>query len=143
MPSPLVNKQKSVAVIGGGPAGLMAAEVLVKTGVQVDLYDAMPSAGRKFLVAGKGGLNLTHSEPFEQFLEHYGDRKKEIEPWLRLFGPEQVGHGAQGLGIETFTGSSKRVFPVGMKSTPLLRAWMRQLREAGVVFHFRNSWKGW
>ncbi len=94
-------------------------------------------------MAGKGGLNLTHSEPFDQFLARYGERKVEIEPWLRPFGPEEVRQWAQGLGVETFTGSSKRVFPVEMKSTPLLRAWMRRLREAGVIFHFRHIWKGW
>ena len=135
--------ENCVAVIGGGPAGLMAAEVIRGKGVEVHLYESMPSAGRKFLVAGKGGLNLTHSEPFDQFLASYRERKVEIEPWLRAFGPEEVRQWAQGLGVETFVGSSKRVFPVGMKSTPLLRAWIQRLREAGVVFHLRHTWKGW
>ncbi len=108
-------------IIGAGPAGLMAAETLINSGVRVDLYDAMPSAGRKFLVAGKGGLNLTHSEPFEQFLSHYGDRREQLEPLLRLFGPEQLRGWAASLGMETFVGTSNRVFPLGMKSAPLLR----------------------
>lgn len=134
---------KSAALIGGGPAGLMAAEMLVQAGVQVDLYDAMPSAGRKFLVAGKGGLNLTHSEPFEQFLDHYGKRRAQLEPMLRLFGPDELCAWAAGLGVETFVGSSNRVFPVGMKSAPLLRLWLARLRASGLTFHFRHTWLGW
>jgi uncharacterized flavoprotein (TIGR03862 family) len=134
---------KSAAVIGGGPAGLMAAEMLVQAGAQVDLYDAMPSAGRKFLVAGKGGLNLTHSEPFEQFLGHYGKRRAQLEPLLRLFGPDELRLWAAGLGVETFVGSSNRVFPVGMKSAPLLHLWLARLRTSGVTFHFRHTWLGW
>ncbi len=136
-------QRKLVALIGGGPAGLMAAEVLVQAGAQVDLYDAMPSAGRKFLVAGKGGLNLTHSEPFEQFLEHYGMRRAQLEPMLRLFGPDELRLWAAGLGVETFVGSSNRVFPVGMKSAPLLRLWLARLRTSGIIFHFRHTWLGW
>ncbi len=134
---------KSAALIGGGPAGLMAAEILVQAGMQVDLYDAMPSAGRKFLVAGKGGLNLTHSEPFEQFLGHYGKRRAQLEPMLRLFGPDELRTWAAGLGVKTFVGSSNRVFPVGMKSAPLLRLWLARLRDSGVIFHFRHTWLGW
>ncbi len=134
---------KSAALIGGGPAGLMAAEVLVRGGIQVDLYDTMPSAGRKFLVAGKGGLNLTHSEPFDQFLDHYGMRRAQLEPLLRLFGPDELRAWAAGLGVETFVGSSNRVFPVGMKSAPLLRLWLARLRASGVIFHFRHEWTGW
>ena len=133
----------NAAVIGAGPAGLMAAEVLSRGGANVDLYEAMPSAGRKFLVAGKGGLNLTHSEPFDQFLTHYGDRQKQIEPLLRAFGPDDLRQWASELGIETFIGSSTRVFPVGMRSTPLLRLWLARLRAAGVTFHFRHKWIGW
>ena len=133
----------STAIIGGGPAGLMAAEVLIQGGAQVDLYEAMPSAGRKFLLAGKGGLNLTHSEPFEQFLARYGDRRQQIEPLLRDFGPEALRLWASGLGVETFVGTSGRVFPVGMKSTPLLRLWLARLRSSGVTFHFRHEWTGW
>jgi uncharacterized flavoprotein (TIGR03862 family) len=143
MGSPLTNDHRSVAVIGGGPAGLMAAEVLATFGVQVHLYDAMPSAGRKFLVAGKGGLNLTHAEPFEEFLSRYGDRRMQIEPLLRGFGPDELRAWAAGLGVDTFVGSSGRVFPVGMKSAPLLRLWLTRLRASGVIFHFRHEWTGW
>lgn len=134
---------QSAAIIGGGPAGLMAAEVLVQGGARVDLYDAMPSAGRKFLVAGKGGLNLTHSEPFEQFITRYGDRCRQIEPLLRDFEPADLRRWAAELGIETFVGTSGRVFPVGMKSTPLLRLWLARLRSSGVTFHFKYKWTGW
>jgi predicted flavoprotein YhiN len=107
---------KKVAVIGGGPAGLMAAEVIRAHGVALDVYDAMPSVGRKFLMAGRGGLNLTHSEPFEKFISHYGNRKQQIEKWLMDFGPDELRAWARGLGIESFVGTSGRVFPVGMKS---------------------------
>ncbi len=133
----------AVAVIGGGPAGLMAGETLSRAGLPVDLYEAMPSAGRKFLVAGKGGLNLTHSEPFEQFLERYGSRRAQFEPLLQAFGPAEMRAWAKDLGVETFIGSSGRVFPVGMKSAPLLRAWIQRLRAAGVQLHFRHKWRGW
>ena len=132
-----------VAVIGGGPAGLMAAEVLIKGGARVDLYDGMPSVGRKFLVAGKGGLNLTHAESREQFLSHYGTRRKKLEPLLDEFGPDELRNWAHGLGIETFVGTSGRVFPIGMKSGPLLRAWLSRLRKSGVIFHMRHKWCGW
>jgi hypothetical protein len=133
----------SVAIIGGGPAGLMAAEILSQRGVKVDVYDSMPSVGRKFLVAGKGGLNLTHSEPFEQFVSRYGSRKKEIEKWLMDFTPDDLREWARGLGIETFVGTSGRVFPVGMKTSPLLRAWLKRLDDLGVTFHLRHKWNGW
>jgi len=121
----------------------MAAEVLTRAGWQVDLYDAMPSVGRKFLVAGKGGLNLTHSEPFTRFLARYGARRPYLEPLLRDFGPEQVRLWVHGLGIETFVGTSGRVFPVGMKTAPILRAWLERLHTSGVIFHFRHKWLGW
>ncbi|MBI4989947.1 MAG: TIGR03862 family flavoprotein [Rhodocyclales bacterium] len=134
---------RSVAVIGGGPAGLMAAEALSRAGVQVDLYDAMPSVGRKFLLAGKGGLNLTHAEPREPFLSRYGERRAQIEPLLDAFGPEALRAWARGLGIETFVGSSGRVFPVEEKAAPLLRAWLHRLRESGVRLHARHRWLGW
>ena len=133
----------SVAIIGGGPAGLMAAEVLSQRGVKVDVYDSMPSVGRKFLVAGKGGLNLTHSEPFEQFVSRYGKRRAQIEPLLKNFGPEELRQWARGLGIETFVGTSGRVFPAGMKTSPLLRAWLKRLNDLGVTFHLRHKWRGW
>lgn len=134
---------KTVAIIGGGPAGLMAAEVIRARGVAVDVYDAMPSVGRKFLMAGRGGLNLTHSEPFEKFVARYGKRRARIEPLLRSFGPDELREWARGLGIESFVGTSGRVFPVGMKTSPLLRAWLRRLDEAGVQFHLSHKWRGW
>src|SRR6476469_2806586 len=114
--------EKSVAIIGGGPAGLMAAEIISAHNVNVDVYDSMPSLGRKFLMAGKGGLNLTHSESFEQFAARYGKRRANIEPLLNVFGPEALRQWVRGLGIETFVGTSGRVFPAGMKASPLLRA---------------------
>ena len=132
-----------VAVIGGGPAGLMAAEVLSQSGIPVDLYDAMPSLGRKFLMAGKGGLNLTHSEPLEAFLCRYGARRVAIEPLLRAFGPDDLRAWARDLGVDTFVGSSGRVFPTEMKAAPLLRAWLHRLRGAGVRSHVRHRWLGW
>ena len=134
---------KTVAIIGGGPAGLMAAEVLSRANVRVDVYDAMPSLGRKFLMAGKSGLNLTHSEPFEAFIERYGKRKAEVATWLRDFTPDDLRAWARELGVETFVGTSGRVFPVGMKDSPLLRAWLKRLDEAGVQFHLRHRWLGW
>ena len=138
---------RSVAVIGAGPAGLMAAEALgqggVRLGIKVDVYDAMPSLARKFLQAGKGGLNLTHSEPREAFLSRYGSRRAQIAPLLQDFGPQALRDWAQGLGIETFVGSSGRVFPRGMKAAPLLRAWLHRLRLDGVSIHVRHRWCGW
>ena len=137
-----------VVVIGGGPAGLMAAEVLSGAGLQVDLYDAMSSVGRKFLLAGKGGMNLTHSEPADRFAQRYGERRQQIEDLLRDFGAGAVRGWAQGLGVETFVGSSGRVFPTDMKAAPLLRAWLQRLRHPagggpGVRFHMRHRWLGW
>ena len=132
-----------VAIIGGGPAGLMAAEVLVQGGVQVELFDAMPSVGRKFLLAGVGGMNITHSEPFEAFLSRYGARVPDIQPLLEAFPPAVLRDWIHGLGIETFVGSSGRVFPKEMKAAPLLRAWLHRLRESGVRMHMRHGWLGW
>ncbi|MCP9449813.1 MAG: NAD(P)/FAD-dependent oxidoreductase, partial [Nitrospira sp.] len=103
-----------VAVVGGGPAGLMAAETAVAGGAQVDLYDAMPSVGRKFLLAGKGGLNLTHAEPLETFLSRYGSRRAQLAPIVRSFGPDAIREWASGLGIRTFIGTSRRIFPADM-----------------------------
>ena len=134
---------RTVAIIGGGPAGLMAAEVLSRGGVRVDLYDAMPSVGRKFLMAGKGGMNITHSEPREPFLSRYGARRAQIAPLIEAFGPEALREWMHGLGVESFVGSSGRVFPRDMKAAPLLRAWLHRLREAGVHFHMRHRWLGW
>jgi hypothetical protein len=138
-----LNKPFSVAIIGGGPAGLMAAEVLCQGGVKVDLFDAMPSVGRKFLMAGKGGMNITHSEPLRAFAGRYGSREKNIAPLLESFNPEALRAWIHTLGIETFVGSSGRVFPREMKAAPLLRAWLHRLREAGVSFHMRHRWLGW
>jgi uncharacterized flavoprotein (TIGR03862 family) len=134
---------KKVAIIGGGPAGLMAAEVLIGAGVAVDVFDAMPSVGRKFLLAGKGGMNLTHAEPAESFLSRYGARRAHIAPLLEGFGPQALRDWVHRLGIETFVGSSGRVFPKDMKAAPLLRAWLHRLREAGVRLHMRHRWQGW
>lgn len=133
----------TAAIIGGGPAGLMAAEVLSQHGVQVDVYDAMPSVGRKFLMAGKGGMNITHSEPTEPFLSRYGERRENIAPLLEDFSPEALRTWIHDLGIDTFIGSSGRVFPTDMKAAPLLRAWLHRLRESGVRFHMRHRWLGW
>jgi hypothetical protein len=133
---------KTVAIIGGGPAGLMAAEVLSGHGVQVDVYDSMPSLGRKFLMAGKSGLNITHSEPFEKFVSRYGNRKQEIGKWLLDFTPDNLREWARELGVETFVGTSGRVFPKEMKASPLLRMWLKRLDEAGVKVHLRNTLVG-
>ncbi|KQW36898.1 TIGR03862 family flavoprotein [Rhizobacter sp. Root404] len=138
-----LNSPRRVAVVGGGPAGLMAAEVLAAGGVRVDLFDAMPSVGRKFLLAGKGGLNLTHSEPLDPFLDRYAARRPALDPLLRGFGPAELRAWALGLGVSTFVGSSGRVFPTDLKAAPLLRAWLHRLRAAGVVFHMRHRWAGW
>ncbi|MEZ0605882.1 TIGR03862 family flavoprotein [Paraburkholderia sp. IW21] len=140
--SPSLNSPR-VAIIGGGPAGLMAAEALAQQGVQVDVYDAMPSVGRKFLMAGKGGMNITHSESLEPFLLRYGARRQQIAPLLDAFGPDALRAWLHGLGVETFVGSSGRVFPTDMKAAPMLRAWLHRLREAGVRFHMRHKWTGW
>jgi uncharacterized flavoprotein (TIGR03862 family) len=133
----------NIAIIGGGPAGLMAAEVLSQPGLEIHLYDAMPSVGRKFLLAGIGGLNLTHAEPFNDFVVRFGTRQSEIMPLLKRFTPQMVRDWAHDLGIETFVGSSQRVFPLEMKAAPLLRAWLHRLRTAGVMFHTRHRWYGW
>jgi len=137
------NKPYSVAVIGGGPAGLMAAEVLCQGGVRVDVFDAMPSVGRKFLMAGKGGMNITHSEPLPSFTARYGSRQENMTPLLDTFSPQALREWIHTLGIETFVGSSGRVFPREMKAAPLLRAWLHRLREAGCSFHMRHRWLGW
>lgn len=133
----------TVVIIGGGPAGLMAAEAAVTAGANVELYDAMPSVGRKFLLAGKGGLNLTHSEPMESFLSRYGTRRAVLEPAIRSFPPAALRAWARKLGVDTFVGTSGRIFPRDLKAAPLLRAWLRRLRHAGVQFHVRHRWRGW
>lgn len=134
-------------IIGAGPAGLMAAEVLAAAGAQlgitVEVFDAMPSAGRKFLMAGKSGLNLTHAESGDKFVSRYGERRDWVAPWLHDFDAAALRVWARGLGVETFVGSSGRVFPTDMKAAPLLRAWLHWLRAAGVRFHMRQRWRGW
>ena len=132
----------TLVVIGGGPAGLMAAEVLARAGIGVDVFDAMPSLGRKFLMAGKGGMNISHAEPFAGFCSRYGTRASTLTPLLSEFGPEAVRVWMHDLGIESFVGSSQRIFPVGMKAAPLLRAWLHRLRGNGVRFHVRHRWCG-
>jgi uncharacterized flavoprotein (TIGR03862 family) len=134
---------QTVAIIGGGPAGLMAAEVLSQAGFRVDIYDAMPSVGRKFLLAGVGGMNITHSEAYTAFLSRYAERAPMIAPLLRSFGADALCEWIHELGIQTFVGSSGRVFPTDMKAAPLLRAWLKRLRDAGVVIHTRHRWLGW
>ena len=121
----------------------MAAEMLAHAGIPVDLYDAMPSVGRKFLQAGVGGLNLTHSEPDAAFRARYGAGRPFVSPWLDVFGAGALRSWAEALGVETFVGSSGRVFPKQMKAAPLLRAWLKRLRGAGVMFHLRHRWRGW
>ena len=132
-----------VAIIGGGPAGLMAAEVLAQGGVRVELFDAMPSVGRKFLLAGVGGMNITHSEPKDTFIGRYGERQAEVATLLHEFDADALRTWIHGLGIDTFVGTSGRVFPSDMKAAPLLRAWLRRLRELGVTIHTRSRWLGW
>lgn len=136
----------SVAIVGGGPAGLMAAEVLSRAGHAVHLFDAMPTVGRKFLLAGIGGLNLTHAEPMPAFVQRYGAHSAWCETWLQALSPSAVRDWAHGLGVETFVGSSQRVFPQDMKAAPLLRAWLHRLRHPDqgvpVTFHMRHRWNG-
>jgi uncharacterized flavoprotein (TIGR03862 family) len=136
-------EEVSIAIIGGGPAGLMAAEVLAAAGHAVTVFDAKPSVGRKFLLAGKGGLNLTHSEPFGPFVDRFGARAAQVEPLLRGFDADALRRWAAGLGVETFVGTSGRVFPKDLKAAPLLRAWLHRLRAAGVKFAMRHRWTGW
>ncbi len=132
-----------VAIVGGGPAGLMVAQVLAEAGVVADVYDAMPSVGRKFLLAGRGGLNLTHAEPRAALLSRYPDLHADLRQALSAFDGQAVRDWAHALGIETFVGSSGRVFPTEMKAAPLLRAWLQRLRALGVRLHMRHRWTGW
>lgn len=132
-----------VAVIGAGPAGLMAAEALAQAGVAVQVFDAMPSVGRKFLLAGVGGMNITHSEAYPAFVSRYAERRDEIDELLQDFDATALRQWIHGLGVDTFVGSSGRVFPTDMKAAPLLRAWLKRLRESGVVIHTRHRWLGW
>ncbi|HRQ63651.1 MAG TPA: TIGR03862 family flavoprotein [Xanthomonadaceae bacterium] len=132
-----------LVVIGGGPAGLMAAEVARAAGLDVELYDRMGSVGRKILIAGKGGLNLTHSEPLPRFLARFGARAGEVSRWLERFPPTALREWAQGLGVGTLVGSSGRVFPSDLKAAPLLRGWVGRLRAQGIRFHMNHRWTGW
>src|SRR5579863_7197102 len=135
--------QTQVVVIGAGPAGLMAAEVLALGGARVTVYDAMPSVGRKFLMAGRGGLNLTHSEPLSAFLKPYREAMPQLAAAIEAFAPDRLRAWCEELGQETFVGSSGRIFPKSLKASPLLRAWLRRLDAAGVRFSLRHRWTGW
>jgi uncharacterized flavoprotein (TIGR03862 family) len=137
------SPSNNVAVIGAGPAGLMAAEVLAQGGADVTVYDAMPSAGRKFLMAGRGGLNLTHSEPLPQFLARYREASPHLKAAIEAFPPSALRDWSEALGQETFVGSSGRVFPKAFKASPLLRAWLRRLDAMGVRLALRHRWTGW
>jgi uncharacterized flavoprotein (TIGR03862 family) len=143
MPTLPSLSDKSVAIIGGGPAGLMAAELISQSGAKVNVYDAMPSVGRKFLIAGKGGLNITHSDPYDVFLSRYSSHSTYIKPMLDRFDAEALKAWVHELGIKTFVGSSGRIFPAEMKAAPLLRAWLHRLRQSSVTFHVRHQWSGW
>jgi hypothetical protein len=138
-----ISSPYRVAVIGGGPAGLMAAEVMAQNGLAVTVFDRMPSLGRKLLMAGRGGLNITHSEPMARFLPRYGEAADWMAPWLAAFPPEEVREWCAGLGQPTFVGSSGRIFPTAMKASPLLRAWIRRLEGLGVTLVTRAEWTGW
>jgi uncharacterized flavoprotein (TIGR03862 family) len=139
--SPLSKSQ--LVVIGAGPAGLMAAEVLAQGGAHVTVYDAMPSAGRKFLMAGRGGLNLTHSEPLPAFLARYREAMPQLAAAIEVFPPDRLREWCEALGQPTFVGSSGRIFPKALKASPLLRAWLRRLDASGVQFSLRHRWTGW
>lgn len=138
-----MSASPSIHIIGAGPAGLMAAEVLARAGARVTVHERMPSVARKFLMAGRGGLNLTHSEPVERFGTRYGAAAEGVAPWLAAFSPADLTAWAEGLGQETFTGTSGRVFPKAMKASPLLRAWLGRLAELGVEIRTRSRWTGW
>ncbi len=134
---------KEVIVVGAGPAGLAAAELLAQAGVGVTIHERMPNPARKFLLAGRGGLNLTHSEPLDAFLDRYENAREHLEPTIRAFTPDNLRQWCEGLGIETFVGSSGRIFPTQMKASPLLRAWLARLGELGVRLEARSRWTGW
>jgi uncharacterized flavoprotein (TIGR03862 family) len=133
---------QSAAVIGGGPSGLMAAETLLQNGISVDLYEAKPSVGRKFLMAGKSGLNITHAENLDDFLNKYQSDRFFLEPYVNQFRPHSIREWVEDLGIDTFEGSSNRVFPKVMKASPLLRNWLRRLNHSGLKVHLNHKWLG-
>ena len=133
----------SAAVIGGGPGGLMAAEVLARAGASVTVYEHMPSMGRKFLIAGRGGLNITHSEPLEQFMTRYGDKQDALAQSVSAFPPEAIQAWCEGLSQKTFVGSSGRVFPLGFRATELLRSWLVELETLGISLQTSHRWLGW
>ncbi|KLK95033.1 NAD(FAD)-utilizing dehydrogenase [Microvirga vignae] len=139
----LPSSSPQAAIIGGGPAGLIAAETLARAGVAVTVYDRMPSVGRKFLMAGRGGLNLTHSEDFERFVTRYAEAEPILRPLIEAFRPEDLRAWCEGLGEATFVGSSGRVFPKSFKASPLLRAWLTRLEDLSVRFALRHTWQGW
>jgi uncharacterized flavoprotein (TIGR03862 family) len=139
---PLAKSNINIAIIGGGPSGLMMAENLSAHGFLIDLYERMPSVGRKFLMAGRGGLNLTHSEPLASFISRYGNRSAELRPMIESFTPKDLRDWADSLGAETFVGSSGRIFPKALKASPLLRAWLIRLKTQGVRLHVRHDWLG-
>ncbi|MGD9705511.1 MAG: NAD(P)/FAD-dependent oxidoreductase [Acidimicrobiia bacterium] len=136
-------RHRDVAIVGGGPGGLMAAEVLARAGATVTVYERMPSVGRKLLLAGRGGLNLTHSEPLDRLLDRYGTARERLEPALRAFPPTSLRAWSAALGQQTFVGSSGRVFPEAFRATPLLRAWLARLHQLGVSILLRHTWQGW
>ena len=140
---PAASSLPGLAIIGGGPAGLMAAEVARAAGVEVDLFEGKGSVGRKFLIAGKGGLNLTHGEPRPDFDARYGSRRREVARWLDDFDADALREWARGFGVDTYIGTSGRVFPMDRKAAPLLRGWVRRLRDQGVRFHVHHRWLGW
>lgn len=141
--SPTLSSDLPIVIIGGGPAGLMAASELTAAGYSVDLYDAMPSVGRKFLLAGIGGLNISHSEPFDDFCSRFDARSEVVRPMLEAFDANAIRQWCQSFGVETFIGTSGRIFPKEMKAAPLLRAWLTQLRQQGLRIHPRHRWLGW
>ncbi|MFM7557339.1 MAG: NAD(P)/FAD-dependent oxidoreductase, partial [Alphaproteobacteria bacterium] len=133
---------KNIAIVGGGPSGLMVAEIIAKSGHRVTIYDAMPTVGRKFLLAGRGGLNLTHSEDLEKFTTRYFASSNWLKPYIEDFDPQKLRKWCEELGVETFVGTSGRVFPKQMKASPLLRAWLKRLDNLGVNFCLRHLWQG-
>jgi uncharacterized flavoprotein (TIGR03862 family) len=137
-----MKKTKNITIIGGGPSGLMAAEIIATAGYQVTIYDAMPTLGRKFMMAGRGGLNLTHSEPLEKFITRYFEASNWLKPHIKAYDAQELQKWCEDLGQETFIGTSGRIFPRSMKASPLLRAWLKRLDNLGVKYFMRHSWQG-